>query len=288
MQPRPPLTTRSHRPTRFAVAARLAALGALATALAGALAAAPAAGALAARPAARPAAVSVAARAHPVARARPVARANPVARAKAINLRASDLPSSMHWTSSPVGKPTKAVAAAQVKAASCLRAAGAGTGDPFGASGRIGGGVLADVSSAQYSEKGSPGIPAANSEVVVVASAKAAAADLHAVTTAAGRRCIAAQFRVDSSAQGLSGPVTTAVRPQPRHGVNGGARVQMVESAQFGSTKLAVKLYNDEYFYVVGADEVTLSFLNIAGPFPQAGATAAVNKVLARAATAAG
>ena len=282
MQPRSPLTTPAHRPTRFAVAARLAALGALATALAGALAGAPAAGALAARPAARPAAASVA------ARARPVARANPVARAKAINLRASDLPSSMHWTSAPVGKPTKAVAAAQVKAASCLRAAGAGTGDPFGASGRIGGGVIADVSSAQYSEKGSPGIPAANSEVVVVASAKAAAADLHAVTTAAGRRCIAAQFRVDSSAQGLSGPVTTAVRPQPRHGVNGGARVQMVESAQFGSTKLAVKLYNDEYFYVVGADEVTLSFLNIAGPFPQAGATAAVDKVLARAATAAG
>ena len=282
MQPRSPLTTPAHRPTRFAVAARLAALGALATALAGALAGAPAAGALAARPAARPAAASVA------ARARPVARANPVARAKAINLRASDLPSSMHWTSSPVGKPTKAVAAAQVKAASCLRAAGAGTGDPFGASGRIGGSVLADVLSPQYSEKGSPGIPAANSEVVVVASAKAAAADLHAVTTAAGRRCIAAQFRVDSSAQGLSGPVTTAVRPQPRHGVNGGARVQMVESAQFGSTKLAVKLYNDEYFYVVGADEVTLSFLNIAGPFPQAGATAAVDKVLARAATAAG
>lgn len=250
-------------------AGRRVALGAVAVALV----AVPAAGASGARPAR-------------LAAGR--AKRSPAAQAKAINLRASDLPSSLRWTAAPLGKPTKAVAAAQVKAASCLRAAGAATGDPFGASGRTGGSVLADVASPQFSEKGSPGIPAANSEVVVVASAKAAAADLHAVTTVAGRRCVAAQFRVDSAARGLSGPVTAKAMDHPRHGVGGGARVQMVESAQFGSTKLSVKLYNDEYFYVVGADEVTLSFLNIGAPFPPAGASAAVNKVLARAATAAG
>ena len=214
-----------------------------------------------------------------------VAASTATAEATAINLRPSDLPSSVKWSTAPQAALNKATRAAAKTAAACLRAAGAASGDAFGALGQAGGIVLADVRSPQITEKGSIGVPAANSEVLVLNSAAAADKDLAAVARHAAISCLAAQFAADSAAQGGGTKATGSLQGAPHYGDgNHGVHIQLINTGG----PLPFKLYNDEYFYVQGPVEVVFSFLNLSSPFNMAWAERAIKAVMGRAAAVAG
>lgn len=214
------------------------------------------------------------------------ARPTPVRQAERINLKASDLPSAMRWASKPAGARTAAARAAGRAAASCLRALGAAGADPFGTSGTVGGTVLADVSSPQFSNAADKltGLPGANSEVVVVSSAKLALGDLAALHRPRALSCLARLWASTSSLQGAGKVTATAsYGALPRHGSGGGGvHVRLVERGG----NLPIQLYNDEYFYVEGNKEVSLSFVDLSAPFKASWAATTIAKVMSRAAAA--
>ncbi len=205
--------------------------------------------------------------------------------AKSINLVAADMPKGEKWASAPQGKSDKVANAAGVQAARCLDGAGAATGDPFGASDVVAGAVLADVKSLQFYPKSSTltHLPAANTEVVVVKSATDARKDLVAVGAKKALACMGTLFAVQSGQQG-SGKVkvSTSFVKAPRYGSAPPVWDRFVATG--GNLPNALKLYNDEAFYVQGPAEVSFSFLNLGSPFKRAWATAVIESVMARAA----
>lgn len=219
---------------------------------------------------------------------RPVASSSPSEIAKAINLMASDLPSSVTWVSSPQAANNKAENAAGRVAASCVKKAGAVTDDAYGTSGVTGGPVLADVKSPQFSDKANAftQLPAANSEVVIVSNGKDATADLAAVGTGKGLACLEAQYQVNVVQSGSgNSKVSGTFMSVPHHGGgNGGVHIRLIATGGL----LPQKLYNDEYFYAAGRAEVVLSFLDLGSPFDASWASDAATKVMQRAVARAG
>jgi hypothetical protein len=216
------------------------------------------------------------------------AASSPSSTAAAINLRSGDLSARITWASSPQPRNDKAEDQAGTKAVACLDRAGAATKDPFGTSGVTGGAVLADVRSPQFYDKASSltQLPGANTEVVIVKTAREASQDLAAVRQKAVLPCLAAQYRVDSVQSG-SGNVGIAesFMAAPRHGTgNGGVHIRFVESGGL----LPQDLYNDEYFYAEGPVEVAFSFIDLGSAFDSGWAEAAITSVMQRAARQAG
>jgi hypothetical protein len=211
-----------------------------------------------------------------------------VAEAKAINLQAADLSSSLHWASAPPGHSSKASAALAQKALACLKKVGPVSPDPFGTVGKSGGVVLADISSPTYYDKANSltQLPSASSEVVFLTKAALADSDLATIAHSGSLACLTAQLVANSTLQGAGKGVkgTATYLPAARHGTgSGGVLVRFVESGgNFAALK--EKLYDEEYFYVQGPAEISLSFVNLGAPFNASWATTAVAKVMARAA----
>jgi hypothetical protein len=212
-----------------------------------------------------------------------------VAEANAINLKVTDLSSSLHWKAAPPGKSSKAVAALAVKTLACLKKVGPVSPDPFGTIGKSGGTVLADISSPTYYDKAATltQLPSASSEVVFLTKASGASTDLSSFARSGSLACLTAQLVGDSSLEGAGKGIkgTATYMSAPRHGTgSGGVLVRFVESGG-NFALLKEKLYDDEYFYVQGSAEVSMSFINLGLSFNSAWATAAVSNVMARAAS---
>jgi hypothetical protein len=209
--------------------------------------------------------------------------------AKAINLKATDLSTSLHWATAAPGHSSKAEAALSAKALGCLKKVGSVSPDPFGTTGAVGGVVSADVSSPSFYDKASTltQLPSASSEVVFMTKSSGASADLATIGRSGAPSCLLAQFIGDSSLQGAGKGLkgTASFLKAPRHGTaSGGAHIQFVVSGG-NFALLKMKLYDNEYFYVQGPAEVSLSFINLGSPFNSSWATAAISKVMARAAS---
>ncbi|MGD0944799.1 MAG: hypothetical protein ABR972_11075 [Acidimicrobiales bacterium] len=206
-----------------------------------------------------------------------------VAEADAINLKATDLSASMHWLSAPPGKSSKASTALADQAVACLQKVGPVSPDPFGTRTLIGGVVLADVSSPTYYEKGSSiELPSASSEVVFLTTTSAAAADLSTFGRGSALACLTAQL-IGNSTLGGAGKVkgSASYLAAPHYGGrSGGLHIRFIETAgNLGKSKL----YDDEYCYVQGPAEISLSFIGLGAPFNATWATSAISKVMARA-----
>jgi len=212
-----------------------------------------------------------------------------VAEANAINIKPTDLSTSLHWKAAPPGKSSKAVAALAVRTLTCLKKVGPVSPDPFGTIGKSGGVVVADISSPTYYDKAATltQLPSASSEVVFMTKASGANTDLSTFALSGSLACLSAQLVGDSSLEGAGKGIKggAAYLAAPRHGTgNGGLLVRFVESGG-NFALLKQKLYDDEYFYVQGTAEVSMSFINLGSPFDPTWANAAVSNVMARAAS---
>jgi hypothetical protein len=209
-----------------------------------------------------------------------------LAQAKAINMKVSDLPASIKWaTSQPVASP-KAELALGKEAVSCVAKGGPVSPDPFGTSGVTGGVVVLDISSPTYSEKSATltHLPSGSSEVVFLTTASKALADLVAVGRKSSPACLAAQLAADSALQGAGKGVkaSASFMSAPRYGGgSGGIHIRFLESG--GNLPAPLKIYDDEYFYVQGPAEVSLTFINLGSAFSSSSAASAISKVMARA-----
>ena len=208
------------------------------------------------------------------------------AEAKAINLKVTDLPTSIHWAASPPGKSSKAEVALAEKTVACLKKVGPVSPDPFGTRGLSGGIVEADISSPMFYDKAASltMLPSASSEVVFLTTASQARTDQATIARSGSLACLTAQFVGDSSLQG-AGKVkgTASFVPAPRYGGgNGGVHIRFVVSGG-NFALLKSKLYDDEYFYVQGPAEISMSFINLGTSFNPSGAATAISKVMARA-----
>jgi hypothetical protein len=212
-----------------------------------------------------------------------------VAVAQVINLKVTDLSTAMKWKAAPAGHSSAAVAALAAKTLACLDKVGRVSPDPFGTTGKSGGVVLADISSPTFYNKASPLIqlPSASSEVVIMSKASGALADLATIGRSGALSCLTTQLVGDSSLEGAGKGIkgTASYLAAPHHGAGGGGvRIRFVEHGGL----LPGKLYDDEYFYVKGAVEVSMSFINLSSPFNPSWATGAITKVMARAVSEAG
>ena len=210
-----------------------------------------------------------------------------VAEAKAINMKVSDLPTSIKWaTAQPTASP-KGEAALGKQAVACIAKGGPVSLDPFGTSGVVGGTVLVDVSSPTYSEKSSTltHLPSASSEVVFVKTAPGALADLAGIGRKSSIACLATQMAAESSLQGAGKGVKASgsFLPAPRYGGgSGGVHIRFLETGG-NFALLKETLYDDEYFYVQGSAEVFVTFVNLGTAFSPSGAASTIAKVMARA-----
>ncbi len=209
-----------------------------------------------------------------------------VAEAKAINMKLSDLPASIKWATEQPSATPKGEAAIAKHAVACLAKGGPVSPDPFGASGVVGGAVLADVSSPTYFEKSQTvtHLPSASSEVVFQKTASGALADLAAVGRKLSLACLGVQLAADSSLQGAGKGVKASgsFMSAPRYGGgSGGVHIRFLESG--GLLGTSIKLDDDEYFYVQGSAEISLTFINLGTVFSPSGAASVISKVMARA-----
>jgi len=214
---------------------------------------------------------------------------SPVAQAQATNLKVTDLSTAMKWKAAPAGHSSASVAALAQKTLACLKKVGPVSPDPFGTTGKSGGVVLADVSSPTFYNKASPLIqlPSASSEAVVMTKGSGALSDLATIGRSGALSCLTAQLVGDSSLGGAGKGIkgTASYLAAPHHGAgSGGVHIRFVEHGGL----LPGSLYDDEYFYVEGAIEVSMSFINLSSTFNPSWATAAITKVMARAASEAG
>jgi hypothetical protein len=209
-----------------------------------------------------------------------------VTEAKAINLKVTDLSSSIHWVSAPAGKTSKAAAALAVKTIACLKKVGSISPDPFGTRSVVGGIVVADVSSPTFYDKAATltQLPSASSEVVFLKTASETLTDLSTIGRSGSVACLTAQLVGNSALEGAGKVKGSATfMAAPRHGGgNGGLHIRFLETGG-NFALLKSELYDDEYFYVQGPTEITMSFINLGSPFNPAWATAAISKVMARA-----
>ena len=209
-----------------------------------------------------------------------------VAEAQAVNLKVTDLSTAMKWKAAPPGHSSAAVAALAAKTLSCLKKVGPVSPDPFGTTGKSGGVVLADVSSPTFYDKASPLIqlPSASSEVVVLSKTSAAVSDLSTIGRSAALGCLTAQLVGDSSLGGAGKGIkgTASYMSAPHHGGgSGGLHIRFIEHGGL----LPGNLYDDEYFYVQGGAEISMSFINLSTPFNASWSSVAIAKVMARAAS---
>ncbi|MGO8725000.1 MAG: hypothetical protein ACLQRM_20070 [Acidimicrobiales bacterium] len=217
----------------------------------------------------------------------PAARSSSVvAEAEAINLKVTDLSPSIHWVSASAGKTSKAAAALAVKTIACLEKVGPVSPDPFGTRSVVGGVVVADVSSPTYYDKAATltQLPSASSEVVFLKTASESLTDLSTIARSGSLACLTAQLVGNSTLEG-AGKVkgSASFMAAPHHGAgSGGVHIRFVESGG-NFALLKSELYDDEYFYVQGPAEISMSFINLGSPFNPAWATAAISKVMARA-----
>jgi hypothetical protein len=209
-----------------------------------------------------------------------------LAKAKAINLKVTDLSTSIKWVIAPPGKSSKAAAALANKTVACLKKVGPVSPDPFGTRSVIGGVVVVDVSSPTYYQKGSfTQLPSASSEVVFLTTASGAVTDLSTISRKPSLACLTAQLVGNSILGGAGKSVkgSASFMAAPRHGGgSGGVHIRFVETGG-NFALLKSKLYDDEYFYVQGPAEVAMSFINLGSPFKATWATSAISKVMARA-----
>ena len=155
--------------------------------------------------------------------------------------------------------------------------------DPFGTNSVIGGVILADVSSPTYYDKAATltQLPSASSEVVFLTKASGAVGDLSTIARSGSLACLTTQLVGNSI---LGGPGRPSDRiasyiTAPRHGTgSGGIGIRFIESGG-NFALLKSELYDDEYFYVQGPAEISLSFINLGSPFNSAWATSAISKV---------
>ena len=203
--------------------------------------------------------------------------------ATAVNLKVTDLSPSMKWAAAAPGKSSKAQVALAEKTVACLKKVGSVSPDPFGTRGVSGGVVEADVSSPTYYDKAASltQLPSASSEVVVLTTASGARTDQATIARSGSLACLTAQLVGNSSLEGagkVKGTASFASAPHYGQG-NGGFRIQFIESGGF----LPSKLYDNEYFYVQGNFEISMSFINLGAPFSSSWAASALKKVMARA-----
>lgn len=206
-----------------------------------------------------------------------------VSEARAINMKASDLPSRVHWTAAPAAASSKAVVALAEKTVACLKRVGKVSPDPFGTRGLSGGEVEADISSPTYYQSSSfTQLPSASSEVVFLTSAAAARADQAIVAKPAALACLTTQFVGDSSLGGAGKVKGTGSFLSVHHygQGDGGVHVQFLVTGGL----LPSKLYDNEYFYVQGNAEISMSFINLGSAFDAGWSSVAIAKVMARAA----
>ncbi|MGD0984062.1 MAG: hypothetical protein ABSA65_09645 [Acidimicrobiales bacterium] len=207
------------------------------------------------------------------------------AEAKAINMKVSDLPTSIKWaTAQPAASP-KGEAALGRQAVACIAKGGPVSPDPFGTSGVTGGTVLVDVSSPTFFEKSATltHLPSASSEVVFLNSASGTLADLAALGRKASIACLATQMAAESTLQGAGKGVKASgsFMGAPRYG-SGGVHIRFLETGG-NFALLKETLYDDEYFYVQGSAEVFLTFVDLGSAFSSSGAASAIAAVMARA-----
>ncbi|MGD0440404.1 MAG: hypothetical protein ABSB52_07220 [Acidimicrobiales bacterium] len=208
------------------------------------------------------------------------------AEAKAINMKVQDLSASIKWAVEQSSATPKGEAAIAKQAVACLAKTGPVSPDPFGASGVTGGVVLVDVSSPTYYEKSATltHLPSADSEVVFQKTASGALADLAAVGHKPSLVCLGDQLAADSSLQGAGKGVKAkgSFLPAPRYGGgSGGLHIRFLESG--GNLPAGLDIYDDEYFYVEGQAEVSLTFINLGSAFNSSWAASTISKVMARA-----
>ena len=209
------------------------------------------------------------------------------AEARAINLKAADMSTSLKWVAAPPGQSSKAEEANAARALACLKKAGPVSPDPFGTTGHAGGIVLADVSSPTWYDKASTAtqLPSASSEVVFLSTASAASTDLSTIGRTRSLACLTAQLVANSELQGAGTGVkgSASFLTAPRYGGGkGGLRIQFVESGG-NFAQLKEKLIEDEYFYVQGPAEISLSFINLGPAFNQVWEYSSIAKVMVRA-----
>jgi hypothetical protein len=207
-----------------------------------------------------------------------------LAKAKAINLKVSDLPTTIRWATSPAAASPKAELAVGKKAVACIKKRGPVSPDPFGTSGVTGGVVVVDVGAPTYFQKGRTltHLPSATSEVVFLKTAPEALADLVAIGRGSSLACLAAQLASDSALQG-AGKVKAAASfmSAPRHGAGkGGIHIRFLES---GGNLGTLKIYDDVFYYVQGPAEISLTFINLGSAFGLTSEVSAISKVMARA-----
>ena len=198
------------------------------------------------------------------------ARSSVVGQAQVINLKATDLPSSIHWATSPASKASKASDALALKTLACLKKVGPVSPDPFGTRSVVGGIVEADVSSPTYYNKASTltQLPSGSSEVVFLKTSADALTDLSTIGRSGSLACLTAQLVGNSSLEG-AGKVkgSASFLAAPHHGGgSGGLHIRYVETGG-NFALLKSELYDDEYFYVEGPAEITMSFINLGSPF---------------------
>ena len=127
-------------------------------------------------------------------------------------------------------------------------------------------------------------MPSASSEVVFEKTASGALADLAAVGRKSSLACLGDQLAADSSLQGAGKGVKASgsFLPAPRYGAgSGGVHIRFLESG--GLLGTSIKIDDDEYFYVQGSAEISLTFINLGSAFNPSWAASTISKVMARA-----
>jgi len=214
-----------------------------------------------------------------------------LAQAKAINMKVTDLTTTIKWATEQPSATPKGEAPLGKTAVACIAKGGPVSPDPFGTSGVTGGVVLVDNSSPTYFEKSATltHLPSASSEVVVLKTGAGALADLGAVGRKASLACLATQLAADSSLQGAGKGVKASATymSAPHFGQgSGGVHIRFLESG--GNLPAPLKIYVDVYDYVQGPAEVSLTFINLGSALSSASEASAIAKVMARAKSAVG
>src|SRR5665213_227792 len=206
--------------------------------------------------------------------------------ARQINVTTNDLPPAIAWTSSSQTPNTAAQTKQAEVAVTCIQRTGGVaqnvSPDPFGTSERIGGPVVSDVESPLFAKQVSTiGLPTVSSDVTFMKTAAQASTDLAAFATSGGLGCISALIgTLTAAAVGHQIGLTDSLITIPRHGSGiGGVGVRFAIT----NAGVAGTLYDDAFFYVEGAAEVSLSYVNLDSHVESAWEASVAAKVMTRA-----
>lgn len=203
--------------------------------------------------------------------------------AREIDLKLSDLPSAIKWTSSPTPPSTAGQVASGKRVINCITAAQHGakvSTDPFGLTSRAGGEVTADVSSPNFSASSATQSPAVSSDVTFVTTPSEALEDQAAFSTETGLRCFAVGITaVASTAAEQKITAVGSFIPLARLGDgNGGV------DARFTCTSSELPtIYIDARLYVEGRAEISIEYFSVRAPFRESWANSIASTVMRRA-----